>query len=207
MMTLLQTTIIMTVYISAIILILDRQRVNEPVPNKQPPLFSLIRAEKSLLEANNISSINEKRNKMKKIIFVLIISIGIYGYVQNNPAIISSFTEQNVPTNKEIEDAYQNQLSGIQVSGSGVVIRTLGDDNEGRRHQRFILRISSGQTILIAHNIDLAPKINKLQKGDIVEFYGEYEWNPKGGVVHWTHHDPGGRHAAGWLKHNGRKYE
>ena len=144
---------------------------------------------------------------MKKIIFVLIISIGIYGYIQNNPAIVSSFTEQNVHTNKEIEDAYQNQLSGIQVSGSGVVIRTLRDDNEGRRHQRFILRLSSGQRLLIAHNIDLAPKIDKLQKGDIVEFYGEYEWNSKGGVVHWTHHDPGGRHVDGWLKHNGRQYE
>ena len=144
---------------------------------------------------------------MKKIIFVLIISIGIYGYVQNNPTIVSSFTEQSVPTNEVIENAYQNQSSDIQVSGSGVVIRTLRDDNEGSRHQRFILRLSTGQTLLIAHNIDLAPKIDKLQKGDVVEFYGEYEWNPKGGVVHWTHHDPGGRHVGGWLKHNGRMYE
>ncbi len=144
---------------------------------------------------------------MKKIIFVLIISIGIYGYVQNNPTIVSSFTEQSVPTNEVIENAYQNQSSDIQVSGSGVVIRTLRDDNEGSRHQRFILRLSTGQTLLIAHNIDLAPKIDILQNGDVVEFYGEYEWNSNGGVVHWTHHDPGGRHVGGWLKHNGRKYE
>ena len=144
---------------------------------------------------------------MKKLFFVLIISIGIYGYVQNNPTIVSSLSEQSLPTNEVIENAYQNQLSDIQVSGSGVVVRTLRDDNEGSRHQRFILRLSTDQTLLIAHNIDLAPKIDKLQKGDVVEFYGEYEWNSKGGVVHWTHHDPGGRHVGGWLKHNGRMYE
>jgi len=144
---------------------------------------------------------------MKKLFIALLIGIGIYAYVHNNPAVISSFTEESVQNNQVITDAYQNRLSDIQVSGSGKVSRILRDDNEGSRHQRFILRLSSGQTLLIAHNIDLAPKINTLQKGDVVQFYGEYEWNSKGGVVHWTHHDPGGRHVGGWLKHDGRRYE
>ena len=144
---------------------------------------------------------------MKKLFIALLIGIGIYAYVQNYPAVISSFTEKSVQNNQVITDAYQNRLSDIQVSGSGKVSRILRDDNEGSRHQRFILRLSSGQTLLIAHNIDLAPKINTLQKGDVVQFYGEYEWNSKGGVVHWTHHDPGGHHVGGWLKHDGRRYE
>lgn len=144
---------------------------------------------------------------MKKLFVALIIGIGIYVYIQDNPSIISSFTEEIAQNDHTITNAYQNQLSDIQVNGSGKVNHVLRDDDEGSRHQRFILRLSSEHTVLIAHNIDLAPRINTLQKGDIVQFFGEYEWNSKGGVVHWTHHDPGGRHVDGWLKHNGRKYD
>jgi len=144
---------------------------------------------------------------MKKLIIVLLIGFGIYGYLQNNPNIVSSFTEEGISSNQAISDAYQNRLSDIQVRGSGEVSRILSDDNKGRRHQRFILRLSSGQTLLVAHNIDLAPRINNLQNDDSVQFYGEYKWNSKGGVIHWTHHDPGGQHVGGWLEHNGRKYK
>ena len=81
----------------------------------------------------------------------------------------------------------------------------LSDDNEGSRHQRFILRLSTGQTLLVAHNIDLAPRV-PLDEGDDITFYGQYEWSEKGGVIHWTHHDPDGRHEEGWLEHRGKRY-
>ena len=119
---------------------------------------------------------------------------------QRSPVVSSGYDEQVI-------QAYQRRQSDVQVAGSAVVSRILPDDNEGSRHQRFILQLSSGRTLLIAHNIDLAPRINTLREGDLVEFYGEYEWNEKGGVVHWTHHDPGGRHIGGWLRHNGRTYQ
>ena len=94
-----------------------------------------------------------------------------------------------------------------QVSGVGTVIRILGDDDTGDRHQRFLLRLQSGATLLVAHNIDIAPRVEPLREGDTVEYKGEFAWNPKGGVVHWTHHDPSGRHPGGWLRHDGRTFQ
>ncbi|HFG1936997.1 TPA: DUF3465 domain-containing protein [Vibrio cholerae] len=106
-----------------------------------------------------------------------------------------------------LQQAYLSQQSDLQVQGFGQVSKVLPDDNDGSRHQKFILKLNSGQTLLVAHNIDLAPRIPNLKVGDSVEFYGEYEWNKKGGILHWTHKDPQNRHAHGWLKHNGQVYE
>jgi Protein of unknown function (DUF3465) len=107
----------------------------------------------------------------------------------------------------EIGRAFKTRTSDVQVEGEGIVTRILEDDLAGSRHQRFIVRLASGQTVLIVHNIDLAPRIASLQEGDSIDFYGEYVWNAEGGKVHWTHHDPGGRHVAGWLKHKGQTYQ
>ncbi len=109
--------------------------------------------------------------------------------------------------NNEIGKAYKNHTSDLQVSGNGIVVRLLADDLYGSKHQKFILKLSKNHTILIAHNIDLADRINNIKVGDNVKFYGEYEWSKKGGVVHWTHHDPQGRHKNGWLKHRGKTYQ
>ncbi len=107
----------------------------------------------------------------------------------------------------EIANAYMQHLQDIQVAGEGEVVKVLADDNKGSRHQRFILRVSEDFTVLVAHNIDLAPRVANIVTGDKVSFCGEYVWNEKGGVIHWTHHDPRGRHVSGWLKHNGITYQ
>ncbi|EIJ0948628.1 DUF3465 domain-containing protein [Vibrio vulnificus] len=122
--------------------------------------------------------------------------------------VLASFFSVGLHANDAVlQQAYQSQQSDLQVQGFGQVVKVLPDDNNGSKHQKFILKLNSGQTLLIAHNIDLAPRILNLQVGDSVEFYGEYEWNKKGGVLHWTHKDPQNRHAHGWLKHNGQVYE
>ncbi len=102
---------------------------------------------------------------------------------------------------------YSEWRSGEQVQGKGVVIQLLSDDNEGSRHQRFIVRLETGQTLLIAHNIDLAPRVSSVRKGDSVAFNGEYQWNDKGGVIHWTHRDPQHRHPSGWIEHDSTRYQ
>ncbi|WP_432695709.1 DUF3465 domain-containing protein [Marinobacterium sp. YM272] len=145
---------------------------------------------------------------MKKLLIVLVVGVLVYGYIDQNPALLESYTQpQEGGSDARLAQAYEEQLSDLQVAGAGEVVHLLPDDNQGSRHQKFILRLATGQTLLISHNIDLAPRIDSLREGDRVEFYGEYEWNPKGGVVHWTHHDPRGRHEGGWLKHRGVTYQ
>jgi len=156
---------------------------------------------------------------MKKfLLVVLLIAGGVYYFFpylinlvpalekESNFKIVGSKASSG---NAAVASSFSNRNSGSQVSGSGKVIRILADDSKGSQHQRFILALSSGQTLLVAHNIDLAPRISSLRVGDTVDFYGQYEWNPEGGVIHWTHHDPpgGSRHTDGWLKHKGRVYQ
>jgi len=115
-------------------------------------------------------------------------------------------TSASTNTDSQLARLYRDQVSDVQVRGSGTVSRLLADDNDGDRHQRFILELDSGQTLLIAHNVDVAPRLNGLQEGDHVSFYGEYEYSDQGGTIHWTHHDPKGTHVAGWLEWMGKRY-
>jgi hypothetical protein len=120
------------------------------------------------------------------------------------PSVSEQRTEES---DAAIANAFSNHESNLQVSGQGVVTKLFRDDNNGSRHQKFLIKLSSGHTLLVSHNIDLAPRINSLREGDSVQFYGEYEWNEKGGVVHWTHRDPKGSHESGWLQHQGERYQ
>src|SRR5690349_3160279 len=81
---------------------------------------------------------------------------------------------QTSPSGDSIRQAFERHESNVRVQGEGVVSRVLPDDNQGDRHQRFIVRTSSGQTVLIDHNIDIARRIPDLKVGDSVEFSGEY---------------------------------
>jgi hypothetical protein len=98
--------------------------------------------------------------------------------------------------------AFRDRVHDLPVQGRGIVEKLLKDDTDGDRHQRFIVRLESGQTLLVAHNIDVAPRVEGLAVGDSVAFSGVYEWSAEGGTIHWTHHDPDGRHAPGWLRHD-----
>ncbi len=145
---------------------------------------------------------------LRLIIVLLAIGIAVLGgRLQLTPQAPITSTATTVSDSGAIAAAFRNRAEDLDVTGSGKVTRVLADDNDGSRHQRFILELSDGHTVLIAHNIDLAPRLDDLRRGDRVAFKGVYEWNDRGGVVHWTHHDPQGRRAGGWLEHDGRRYE
>lgn len=116
-------------------------------------------------------------------------------------------SQATLTTTGKVAKAFQERRSNLVLVDSGRVSKVLRDDLKGSRHQRFLVELEQGPRILIAHNIDLAPRVAGLEQGDSVRFKGEYEWTEKGGVVHWTHHDPRGRHPGGWIEHQGERYE
>ena len=109
-------------------------------------------------------------------------------------------------SDEAIARAFEARRNDVLVEGEGTVEKVLRDDTKGSRHQRFLLALDSGHTLLFAHNIDLAPRVPDLRPGDRIAFKGEYEWNERGGVVHWTHRDPDNRHPHGWLRRGGETY-
>lgn len=156
-----------------------------------------------------------KRKFSQKKFFILLLSISslfllssagdaqINKQDQSAPAISLSLRTDD----EKIAQAFEQKLSGAWFESQGSVERILVDDQKGSRHQRFIVRLSTGQTLLISHNIDIAPRISHLKAGDQIYFYGQYEWNPQGGVIHWTHHDPEGIQPGGWIEYQGRRYQ
>lgn len=109
-----------------------------------------------------------------------------------------------------MQQRYKKADTDTWIEDSGVVIRLLSDDREGSQHQRFVVRIGGGQTLLIAHNIELAERV-PLGIGDRISFRGVYEFNDEGGLVHWTHHDPYAlpqdrQKNGGYVKFRSRRY-
>ncbi len=120
----------------------------------------------------------------------------------------ASKSEPSGPLSGEdaILDAFKKGRSDLIVEVHAVVKKILPDDDVGDRHQKFIVKLSGGHTLLVAHNIELAPRA-PVADGDRVEIKGEYEWSEQGGVLHWTHHDPDKRHQDGFIRHNGKTYK
>lgn len=101
---------------------------------------------------------------------------------------------------------YESRQSDVVVETSGRVVKVLPDDNRGSRHQKLIVEVAPGHTVLLSHNIDLADRIAGVYEGAKITFRGEYEWNERGGVIHWTHHDPQQRRPGGWVEFKGDRY-
>ncbi|HEY8313790.1 MAG TPA: DUF3465 domain-containing protein [Candidatus Baltobacteraceae bacterium] len=73
-------------------------------------------------------------------------------------------------------------------------------------HEAFNAQTAAGP-VEIVDNVSLAPRV-PAHSGDHIEVRGEMVHDPgRLPVVHWTHHDPQGRHADGFILLRGRLYE
>jgi hypothetical protein len=106
-----------------------------------------------------------------------------------------------------MERVYEKRDTGSWIEAVGIVKRLLADDDDSgvARHQRLILDLRNGQSVLIAHNLELAARV-PVGIGDRIRFRGVYEWNDLGGLVHWTHHDPLAIEDGGYIRYRSRTY-
>lgn len=91
-----------------------------------------------------------------------------------------------------------------EVQSSGRVERVLGiRTTRSGAHEGFIVRVHD-RPIRVETNVDITGVI-PLRTGDRVTLRGQYECDD--GVIHWTHHDPSGRHTWGYIEVHGRRYQ
>lgn len=120
---------------------------------------------------------------------------------------IDSTLDQNLTPTSVVAEAFAQRTSDLQVMVRGKVVKFLPDDLEGDKHQKLIVELDNRQTLLVAHNIDLAGRLPASALDRLVYVFGEYEWNDQGGVVHWTHKDPDRTHVDGWIQWQGVRYQ
>lgn len=74
-------------------------------------------------------------------------------------------------------------------------------------HERFRVHSDDGVDVEIVDNVSIAPHC-PVRPGDRIEIKGEFDRAYANGspIVHWTHHDPSGTHAGGFIELDGLRY-
>lgn len=140
---------------------------------------------------------------MNKKILQAVATLVVLLIVYNTDAYRAFVDTDNTTSSATID--WAPALDGQWVETEARIYRILADDNKGSRHQRLLVRDASGHSLLIAHNIDLAPRIPAALDAQLT-IRGQFEWTDKGGVIHWTHHDLQGRHSGGYIDVDGQRY-
>lgn len=121
-----------------------------------------------------------------------------------NPAISPAAS----PDDAAIVQDFQGHRSNVEVTAGGTVVTILPDRSSSTGvHEQFIMRLTSGGiTLEVEHNLSIGRRV-PVNQGDSVIVHGEYIWNSKGGLIHFTHHDPQGTHEGGYIKDKGGTYD
>lgn len=123
-------------------------------------------------------------------------------------ALLAACAASQAPDDRAVCTAYTAGRSHVEVVADGTVTRVLGvAPGRTSPHEGFLLRLGSGCSVIVRVevNTDFTGTI-PLGQGDRVVVKGEYEYYPRGGVIHWTHRDPRGRHEGGFIDAGGRTY-
>lgn len=101
-------------------------------------------------------------------------------------------------------DSCDRGAQHAEVRGRGTVERVLGiRDSRTGEHEGFIVRMNE-RSIKVETNTGITGPI-PLHRGDAIALQGQYECSD--GVIHWTHHDPRGRHIGGYIEVYGNRYQ
>jgi hypothetical protein len=104
---------------------------------------------------------------------------------------------------------YASGSSGAEVIGHGTVLGVLGTrGGPSGEHEGFLLKLDQQCDLLlrVETNVDITGPV-PLEVGEVVTVKGQFEDDANGGVIHWTHHDPRGRHVSGYVEADGKIYE
>jgi hypothetical protein len=105
-----------------------------------------------------------------------------------------------------VQDAHRHRQTGFMAEVEGIVARILMDDREDRRNQKFTIRLTNGQMLLVIHDQEAAGRV-PLSVGDTVLVRGEYVWTEMGGTLRHTQRDYSTRRLHGWIDHQGERYD
>jgi hypothetical protein len=142
--------------------------------------------------------IQERRKDFEKIVFAPI-------SVANSNAVEAVEPSPASSSNGLHELLFRNH-SYVEAEGA-VVMLIEPEKAASERRQKFVVRLASGNMILVRHDTDTAAAIEDLKLGDTVRFAGEYTFGQNGDEISNTFADPTGAHKSGWIRHNGRTYQ
>jgi uncharacterized protein DUF3465 len=113
------------------------------------------------------------------------------------------------PNNDVVCQTFGAGRSHIEVVADGVVTRVLGTQpGVSSPHEGFLMRLQSGCNLVVRVEANESfTGVIPLNAGERVTVKGEYEYYPLGGVIHWTHRDPRGRHPDGYVIAGSTRYQ